>query len=117
MACPYREERGSCGTRWSLVRAGAVAAGGVAAFLGTNALMNHLAAEKGSVNPDGPVTTTETEEESRRTMELYHQVSRRAAELFAEPLPDRRSDRVKRRPDAPRIESVVFAAPLEYRLK
>lgn len=41
---------------------------------------------KDNVNPDGSVTTIETEEESRRTMEFYHQVGVRAAELFAEEL-------------------------------
>lgn len=59
---PRREQRGV--TRRTFVRAGAVAAGGVAAFLGANALMNHLAGEKnnwfaltayaaGTEEPDG----------------------------------------------------------------
>ena len=41
---PRREQRGV--TRRTFVRVGAVAAGGIAAFLGANALMNHLAGEK-----------------------------------------------------------------------
>ena len=59
---PRRERRGV--TRRTFVRAGAVAAGGVVAFLGANALMNHLAGEKsnwfaltayaeGTEEPDG----------------------------------------------------------------
>lgn len=41
---------------------------------------------KDNVNPDGSITTVETEEEIHRQMELDHQVSMRAAELFAEEL-------------------------------
>ena len=59
---PRRERQGV--TRRTFVRAGAVAAGGAAAFLGANALMNHLAGEKdnwfaltayaeGTEEPDG----------------------------------------------------------------
>ena len=43
---PHREQRSV--TRRTFVRAGAVAAGGVAAFLGANALMNHAAGERGN---------------------------------------------------------------------
>lgn len=41
---------------------------------------------KDNVNLDGSITTVETEEEIHRQMELDHQVSMRAAELFAEEL-------------------------------
>lgn len=43
---PRRERRGV--TRRSFVRAGAVAAGGAVAFLGANALVNHLAGRRGN---------------------------------------------------------------------
>lgn len=43
---PRREQRGV--TRRAFVRVGAVAAGGIAAFLGVNALMNHAAGKRGN---------------------------------------------------------------------
>ena len=43
---PRREQRGV--TRRTFVRAGAVAAGGIVAFLGVNALMNHAAGKRGN---------------------------------------------------------------------
>lgn len=43
---PRRERRGV--TRRTIVRAGAVAAGAAAAFLGANALMNHLTGKQGN---------------------------------------------------------------------